>query len=120
MTEHGEASQPDLDEVLEAFLESHRRGEAPSIEGYADAHPGLADEIREVFPALLMMEASELVMRETAMTAAVTMAAEITKDVMPVQLLFLRLTTHFTYKGASHMHCRNSVRQQTNDRNFRV
>ena len=56
MTEHSESSQPDLDQVLESFLESHRRGEDPSIEDYADAHPGLADEIREVFPALMMME----------------------------------------------------------------
>ena len=31
-------------------------GEAPSIEEYIDRHPELADRIREVFPAMAMME----------------------------------------------------------------
>src|SRR5215469_244486 len=43
-------------ELAEAFLERHRRGERPSVEEYAVAHPELAGEIRRLFPALLMME----------------------------------------------------------------
>ena len=33
-----------------------RRGERPSVEEYAAQYPELADEIRELFPALVMME----------------------------------------------------------------
>src|SRR5215813_11435145 len=44
-------------EVLaEEFLERKRRGEKPTLLDYLDRHPDLADEIRELFPALLMME----------------------------------------------------------------
>src|SRR5215470_13918620 len=52
-------SQPPEDrvgELAEAFLERHRRGERPSVEEYAAAHPELAGEIRRLFPALLVME----------------------------------------------------------------
>src|SRR5262245_56382100 len=42
--------------LAEEFLDRHRRGLNPSIESYATDHPGLADEIRRLFPALLMME----------------------------------------------------------------
>ncbi len=44
-------------EVLaEEFLERRRRGEFPSLEEYALRHPNLAEEIGEVFPALVMMD----------------------------------------------------------------
>jgi serine/threonine protein kinase/WD40 repeat protein len=43
-------------ELAEEFLERYRRGERPSLKEYADRHPGLASEIREVFPAMAMME----------------------------------------------------------------
>jgi serine/threonine protein kinase/tetratricopeptide (TPR) repeat protein len=52
-------SQPPEDrvgELAEAFLQRHRRGERPSVEEYAAAHPELAGEIRRLFPAVLMME----------------------------------------------------------------
>src|SRR5262245_21695658 len=45
-----------LDALIESFMERQRRGERPSIEDYIREHPDLADEIREVFPALEMME----------------------------------------------------------------
>src|SRR5262245_25310466 len=45
-----------VSELAEAFLGRHRRGERPSVEEYAAAHPELAAEIRRLFPALLMME----------------------------------------------------------------
>src|SRR5262249_51595609 len=38
------------------FLDRKRRGEQVTLEEYAERHPELADEIRAVFPALLMME----------------------------------------------------------------
>ncbi len=44
-------------EVLaEEFLSRKRQGETPTLREYVDRHPDLADEIRELFPALLFME----------------------------------------------------------------
>jgi serine/threonine-protein kinase len=48
--------QDRVSELAEEFLARHRLGEKPSVETYAAAHPELADEIRRLFPALLMME----------------------------------------------------------------
>src|SRR3954452_23320646 len=42
--------------LAEEYLERHRQGLKPSVESYAAAHPELADDIRRLFPALLMME----------------------------------------------------------------
>ena len=43
-------------ELAEEFLERYRKGERPPLKEYIDRHPELADEIREVFPAMAMME----------------------------------------------------------------
>ncbi len=43
-------------ELAEEFLERYRQGQRPSLKEYIDRHPSLADEIREVFPAMAMME----------------------------------------------------------------
>ena len=54
-------TESDLDrnpvEVLaEEFLGRYRRGDSPSVTAFAAEHPGLANEILEVFPALLAVE----------------------------------------------------------------
>ena len=43
-------------ELAEEFLERYRQGQRPPLKEYIDRHPELADEIREVFPAMAMME----------------------------------------------------------------
>src|SRR5213592_4265696 len=43
-------------ELAEEFLERYRRGQRPSLKEYIDRHPELAAEIREVFPAMALME----------------------------------------------------------------
>ncbi len=43
-------------ELAEEFLERYRQGQRPSLKEYADRHPDLAAEIREVFPAMALME----------------------------------------------------------------
>ena len=43
-------------ELAEEFLERYRHGQRPSLKEYIDRHPELAGEIREVFPAMAMME----------------------------------------------------------------
>src|SRR5262245_52588769 len=43
-------------ELAEEFLARYRRGERPPLREYIDRHPHLEAEIREVFPAMAMME----------------------------------------------------------------
>jgi WD40 repeat protein/serine/threonine protein kinase len=43
-------------ELAEEFLDRYRRGERPSLKEYVDRYPLLGAEIREVFPAMAMME----------------------------------------------------------------
>jgi WD40 repeat protein/serine/threonine protein kinase/tetratricopeptide (TPR) repeat protein len=42
--------------LAEEFLERYRQGQRPSLKEYTDRHPELAAEIREVFPAMALME----------------------------------------------------------------
>jgi len=53
---HTESDRVLLDRLAEEFAERHRRGESPSVSEYAERHPELADQIRDLFPALLAME----------------------------------------------------------------
>src|SRR5262245_30479757 len=45
-----------LDRLGEEFAARLRRGEQPSLKDYTDRHPELAEEIRELFPALVQVE----------------------------------------------------------------
>ena len=45
-----------FNELAYEFAERCRRGERPSLHDYAERYPHLADEIRELFPTLAMME----------------------------------------------------------------
>jgi WD40 repeat protein/serine/threonine protein kinase len=49
-------SRNPVEALAEEFLRRKRAGEDVSPEGYAEAHPELADKILSLFPALLMME----------------------------------------------------------------
>jgi serine/threonine protein kinase/Tfp pilus assembly protein PilF len=42
--------------LADEFLERYRRGERPALSDYARRHPGLADQIQDLFPALVMLE----------------------------------------------------------------
>src|SRR5262249_18698441 len=48
-----------LDQLAEEFAARYRRGERPSLQEYIDRHPELAEQIREVFPALVEIEQVE-------------------------------------------------------------
>src|SRR5260370_35189627 len=48
-----------FDELAEEFAARFRRGERPSLQEYIDRCPDLADEIRELFPALVEVERAE-------------------------------------------------------------
>src|SRR6516164_11423876 len=43
-------------ELAAEYLERYRQGQRPSLKEYIDRHPELAAEIRDVFPAMAMME----------------------------------------------------------------
>jgi WD40 repeat protein/serine/threonine protein kinase len=45
-----------VEELAEEFAERRRRGERPTIDEYAGRFPQWADDIRDLFPALVMME----------------------------------------------------------------
>jgi serine/threonine protein kinase len=45
-----------VEELAEEFLERYRRGERPALTEYTRNHPELSDKIRELFPALVMLE----------------------------------------------------------------
>jgi eukaryotic-like serine/threonine-protein kinase len=50
-------SGPDLfNELAYEFAERYRRGERPPLSEYAEKYPGLAAEIRDLFPALMVVE----------------------------------------------------------------
>src|ERR1700730_17480496 len=45
-----------VEELAEAFLERYRRGERPALTEFPERAPEHADEIRELFPALVLIE----------------------------------------------------------------
>ena len=45
-----------VEALAEEFVNRHRRGEKPPLQEYVDKYPHLADDIRDLFPALLKME----------------------------------------------------------------
>jgi len=55
MTTSSDARNP-VEALAEEFLDRKRRGEQPTLREYVERYPGLAEEIRDLFPALLMME----------------------------------------------------------------
>jgi hypothetical protein len=48
-----------FDELAEEFARRYRRGERPSLQEYIDRLPEMAEEIREMFPALAEVEEVE-------------------------------------------------------------
>ena len=45
-----------MNELAEEFAERFRRGERPSLTEYTERYPELEAEIRDLFPALVVME----------------------------------------------------------------
>lgn len=68
-------------ELADEFVERYRAGERPTLKEYTAKYPQLADEIREVFPAVVMMEnialADESLAREPSADKAVDDATQV-------------------------------------------
>ncbi|MDO5581424.1 MAG: serine/threonine-protein kinase [Planctomycetia bacterium] len=45
-----------FEELADRFVEEYRKGLAPSVEQYAQENPEIAEEIRELFPTLVLLE----------------------------------------------------------------
>ena len=57
MTKSASTSGPDLFNLLaDEFADRYRRGERPPLSEYTDRYPELAEQIRELFPALVAIE----------------------------------------------------------------
>ncbi len=61
-TSSGSADYALFDELAEEFAGRYRRGERPSLQEYIDRCPAMADEIRDLFPALVEVERAEEVL----------------------------------------------------------
>jgi serine/threonine-protein kinase len=59
-----------LDRLVEEFNERFRNGERPSLKEYCDRHPELADELRELLPAMAQVEQAKAGLAEEVKTAA--------------------------------------------------
>jgi hypothetical protein len=58
-TETSSTDYGKFDELAEEFAARFRRGERPSLQEYIDRYPELAEEIRELFPAMVEVERVE-------------------------------------------------------------
>jgi eukaryotic-like serine/threonine-protein kinase len=63
-----------LDRLADEFAERYRRGERPSLQEYADRYPDLADDLRDLLPAMAEIEQAKENRREAAGPAAVAAA----------------------------------------------
>jgi serine/threonine protein kinase len=59
-----------IDLVAEAFAQQYRAGERPSVSDYANRHPELADQLRELLPSIAMMEKLKSNRRSSAAAVA--------------------------------------------------
>src|SRR5256885_65960 len=90
-----------VEKLAEEFAERYRRGERPSLTEYTARHPELADEICDLFPALVEME--QLASVEGPHTGPYT----------PVAVCVDRprqLREHRILREISHWACRGSAR----------
>jgi eukaryotic-like serine/threonine-protein kinase len=56
MNTSSSSDQHTVDRLAEEFVARHRRGEHPDLAEYADQFPQYADAIRDLFPALVLIE----------------------------------------------------------------
>ncbi len=71
-------------QLAEEFLERYRQGQRPSLKEYIDRHPHLAAEIKEVFPAMALME--NVALADESLASAATGPATPSESLPPQQL----------------------------------
>jgi serine/threonine protein kinase/WD40 repeat protein len=86
-------------ELAEEFLERYRLGERPSLREYANRHPELASEIREVFPAMAMMENIAITEESLEGDEGAAPAAPTQKLALPDQIGDFRIVREIGHGG---------------------
>src|SRR5262245_52210520 len=56
MSDNDPSDADPLGQIADEFVEEFRQGKRPSVEEFARRYPGQADEIRDMLPALVLME----------------------------------------------------------------
>src|SRR5437763_11085480 len=56
MIDNNPSSADPLGQIADEFVEAFRQGKRPSVEEFAQRYPAHADEIRDMLPALVLME----------------------------------------------------------------
>jgi hypothetical protein len=56
MSEQSPSAEDWFGPIADEFVKALRQGELPTVEDFARRHPEHADELREMLPALLLME----------------------------------------------------------------
>jgi WD40 repeat protein/serine/threonine protein kinase len=56
MSDHNPSAADPFGQIADEFVEAIRRGKSPSVEEFAQRYPEHADAIREILPALVLME----------------------------------------------------------------
>src|SRR5215831_19730095 len=56
MSDSNPSSADPLGQIADEFVEAFRQGQRPSVEEFARRYPAHADEIRDILPALVLME----------------------------------------------------------------
>src|SRR5579884_174545 len=71
-------------QLAEEFLQRYRQGQRPSLKEYIDRHPELAAEIKEVFPAMALME--NVALADESLDGAATPTATPKESAPPQQM----------------------------------
>ena len=56
MIDHNASEADPLGAIADEFVEAFRQGKRPSVEEFAKRYPAHAGEIREILPALVLVE----------------------------------------------------------------
>src|SRR5437867_12820694 len=56
MSDNNPSREDPFGQIADEFVEAFRQGQGPSVEEFARRYPEHADEIREILPALVLME----------------------------------------------------------------
>ena len=56
MSDNNPSAADPFGQIADEFVEAFRQGKRPSVEEFAQRYPEYADEIRDMLPALVLME----------------------------------------------------------------
>jgi serine/threonine protein kinase len=85
MSDYTSSSTDPVGDIADAFVEAFRQGKRPSVEEFAQRYPEHADELREILPALVLMEKAKS--REDAPPAQPPAAAPPLRQLGDYQIL---------------------------------